>query len=353
MKQLVSLSLILFLCAGAVRPARAAEPAPAATPSAAAGPSAADRNTARRLAVEGQKALKAGDFDKAADHFQRANELVNAPTLLLGLARARVGQGRLLEAYELYDKIVRSSVDTDASKAFKKAVTDAKAESALLESRLAWVTVSVRGAEPSQATVTLNGQPLPTAALGVERPVNPGAIHARAEAEGYRPAEAEVQLKEGERGPTVELMLVELPKTEAAPALAQAPVMSSDGGGSSESNQTLQTLGYVGIGVGGAGIAIGAVAGIIAYNRHAELQQICGNSNSCAAPPGTDPARTAKLQNDYHKFATVANIGIIAGGVLAASGLVLVLTAPEERSPTQASITPYVGPGSIGAVGRF
>src|SRR5688572_10234925 len=110
MKQLVSLSLILLLCAGAVRPARAADPAAPATAPASSEPSAADRNTARRLAVDGQKALKAGDFAKAADHFQRANDLVNAPTLLLGLARARVGQGRLLEAYELYDKIVRTGV---------------------------------------------------------------------------------------------------------------------------------------------------------------------------------------------------------------------------------------------------
>src|SRR5688572_15598054 len=150
MKQLLRLSVLAVTWA-LIQPA----PAAAADPAAPA-PSAADRNTARRLATEGQKALKAGDFDKAAEYFQRANELVNAPTLLLGVARARVGQGRLLEGYEIYDGIVRAGVAPDASKAFKKAVADAKTESAELEARLAWVTVSVRGADPAHTTVFVN-----------------------------------------------------------------------------------------------------------------------------------------------------------------------------------------------------
>jgi hypothetical protein len=349
MKQLLCLSV--FLVAGAVllpQHAAAAEPAGSSTAaSSGAAPSAADRNTARRLATEGQKALKAGDYEKAADHFQRANELVNAPTLLLGVARARVGQGRLLEGYEIYDGIVRAGVAPDASKAFKKAVADAKAESAALEARLAWVTVSVRGAEASQTTVTLNEQPLPIAALGVERPVNPGTIHARAEAPGYRPAEAEVQLKEGERGPILELTLVEIPKAEPEVLAAQSSVMRTDGGASP--NKTMQTLGYVGLGVGGAAIVVGAVAGIIAYNRHAELVDCADDTSTCSG--GVEGAE--ELNDDYHKFATIADVAVISGGVLAAAGLVLILAAPDEQPPTEAHITPYVGLGSIGAVGTF
>jgi hypothetical protein len=339
MKQLLRLSVLVVACACAVPAQRAFAAEPAA--------SAADRNTARRLATDGQKALKAGDFEKAADHFQRANELVNAPTLQLGLARARVGQGRLLEGYELYDSIVRAGVAPDASRAFKKALADAKVESAALEARLAWVTVNVRGADPSQTTVTLNDALLPTAALGVERPVNPGTIRARAEAPGYRMAEAEVQLSEGERGPTIELTLAEVPKADPTPALPESTVMRTDGG--AERDQTMQTLGYVGLGVGGAALAVGAVAGIIAYNRHAKLVDCADNTATCDG--GYDGAQD--MADDYHRFATIADIGVISGGVLAATGLVLLLAAPEEQAPTQAHITPYVGPGSIGAVGTF
>jgi hypothetical protein len=44
-------------------------------------------------------------------------------------------------------------------------------------------------------------------------------------------------------------------------------------------------------------------------------------------------------------------VAFIAGGVLAASGLTLVLTAPKSGRPVTAS--PFIGPQSIGLVGQF
>jgi hypothetical protein len=60
---------------------------------AAAQTSDADRVTARGFAQEGQDALDRKDFTTAADRFGRAGELLHAPTLTLGLARAQVGLG--------------------------------------------------------------------------------------------------------------------------------------------------------------------------------------------------------------------------------------------------------------------
>src|SRR3954454_21257238 len=113
------------------------------------GPSAADRATARRLATEGQIALKKGDWDTAADRFERANNLLAAPTFLVRLARARVGQGRLVEAYEIYRQIIREGVAPDQPDAFKRALAEAKQEVKSVEPRLAWVSVNVVGANPN------------------------------------------------------------------------------------------------------------------------------------------------------------------------------------------------------------
>jgi hypothetical protein len=63
-------------------------------------PSSADRVSARSLAAEGRRALRAGDFTTAADRFARADGLVHAPTLPLGLARAQVGLGKLVAAQD-------------------------------------------------------------------------------------------------------------------------------------------------------------------------------------------------------------------------------------------------------------
>lgn len=322
-------------------------------------PSAADRTTARRLAVEGQLALQKGDFDTAADRFERANELVPAPSLLVRLARARVGQGRLVEAYEAYRTVIREGVESDAPRAFKRALEEAKEEVTRVEPRLAWVTVNVKGPDPNEVKVTFNGNEIPSAALGAQRPVDPGTLKVRAEAEGYEPAKTEVKLAEGQHLPAIELRLTALPEPE--PALVevqtgQQPIMTRDGGEPSAISQS--TLAYIALGLGGAGLAIGSVSGIIAMDRHSEVEDLpCEPraDGACQIDGGGDvEARFLELKRDFDTFSTAANVGFIAGGVLAATGLILLVTAPgDEGAAAQATFQPYVGFGSIGAVGTF
>src|SRR5262245_43577648 len=106
------------------------------SPAAAAAPSEADRAAARTLAQQGQDALEAKDFATAADHFGRADALVHAPTLLLGLARAQVGLGKLATAHATYTRIVREGVPSDAKPVFVKALADARKELEALDARV-------------------------------------------------------------------------------------------------------------------------------------------------------------------------------------------------------------------------
>jgi hypothetical protein len=321
-------------------------------------PSAADRTTARRLGNEGVVALKAGDFETAADRFERANDLVPAPSFLVLLARARVGQGRLVEAYEIYRTIIREGVQPDKPEAFKRALADAKQEVKAVEPRLAWVAVNVVGARPEQVEVTLNGSVIPSAALGAQRPVDPGVLRVEARAEGYRPAEAVVELTEGQHLPPIELRMVELPKPQPVVALRQEqPIMTADGGEPSFVSQS--SLGYIALGLGGAGLAVGAVTGIIAINRRQELDDIpCIEQVGELCYANNDPATVNAAfaaKDDLQTFATAATISFIAGGALAATGFLLLVTAPEDPPASAQAIRvhPYVGFGSIGASGSF
>jgi hypothetical protein len=321
-------------------------------------PSAADRTTARRLGNEGVVALKSGDFDVAADRFERANDLVAAPSFLVLLARARVGQGRLVEAYEIYRTIIREGVQPDKPEAFKRALSDAKTEVKGVEPRLAWVAVNVVGARPEQVEVTLNGSVIPSAALGAQRPADPGVLRVEAKAEGYRSTEAVVELTEGEHLPPIELRMVELPKPAPVVEVAhEQPVMTADGGEPGFMSQS--SLGYIALGLGGAGLAVGTVTGIIAVNKRQDLNAIdcyTERGDICYAidnPSTVNTAITAK--DDLKTFATAATISFIAGGALAATGLILLITAPDDPTPEAQARTllPYVGLGSIGAVGTF
>lgn len=321
-------------------------------------PSAADRTTARRLGNEGVIALKKGEFDTAADRFERANDLVPAPSFLVLLARARAGQGRLVEAYEIYRTIIREGVQPDKPEAFKRALAEAKQEVKSLEPRLAWVTVNVVGARPEQVEVTLNGSVIPSAALGAQRPADPGALRVEAKAEGYRTAETTVELREGQHLPPLELKMVELPKPPPmVEVVREEPIMTADGGEPSFVSQN--TLGYIALGLAGAGLAVGTVTGIIAIDRRQELEDIpCVYEQGDVCYAANDPATVSSAvaaKDDLDTFSAAATISFIAGGALAATGVILLLTAPDEppASAGEVTIRPIVGLGSIGAVGTF
>ena len=56
--------------------------------------------------------------------------------------------------------------------------------------------------------------------------------------------------------------------------------------------------------------------------------------------------------NDYNTLTTVSTVGFIAGGALAATGVVLWLTAPTASS-SGATVTPVVSLGYLGVKGSF
>src|SRR5579862_6290303 len=93
----------------------------------------ADRATARLLAEQGQQALDARDYTTAADRFARADALVHAPTLMLGLARAAVGLGRWIVALDLYNRILNEGAAPGSPAAFFDALNDAHRELDALE----------------------------------------------------------------------------------------------------------------------------------------------------------------------------------------------------------------------------
>jgi hypothetical protein len=347
MKYLLSLALLSWLTF---------QPAPVYAQD---GPSAADRATARRLATEGQVALKKGDFDTAADRFERANDLLAAPTFLVRLARARAGQGRLVEAYEIYRKIIREGVEADKPEAFKRALADAKLEVKAVEPRLAWISVNVVNANPNNVQVSLNDAVIPSAALGAQRPVDPGSLRVKAKAEGYRTSEVEVQLAEGEHLPAIEMRMVALPKAEPVAIARKEPIMDENGGEQS-SFMSQSTLGYVTLGVGGAGLVVGGITGLLAYSRHQDLVDTpCAvkEANHCwVLDPTEDKQKQAQqTEKEMNTFATISTVSYIAGGALAVTGLILLVTAPEDPVTTARIPTfqPYVGFGTIGAVGSF
>jgi hypothetical protein len=103
-----------------------------------------------------------------------------------------------------------------------------------------------------------------------------------------------------------------------------------------------RTLGFVGIGTGAAGIVAGVVAGALAIGKHGQLLEECP-TGTCFGTAREDLAR-------YHAASTASTVGFVAGGVLGAAGVVLVVTAPSGSSgPVEARL----GPSSFALAGSF
>jgi hypothetical protein len=315
---------------------------------AAADPSDADRATARALSVEAHRAFDRKDYAMAADRFARADALVHAPTLLLGVARAQAALGHLVAAQEAYSRIVREGVPPKAPPVFAKAVGDAKRELDALAPRVPGIVVVVAGAPG--AKVTIDGAEVPAAAVGVRRPVDPGTHVVAATADGFLATDKSVTVAERA---TLDVRLELRPAPKPAPAPVAAPAPSPpppqpppppadppDRGGAQ------RVAGFVALGLGVAGLGVGAVTGGLALGKHGEL------ADACTLPGGKCPASAASTLDAYGTLGTVSTIGFVAGGVLVAGGVTLLVTAPK-RAPRDAWVAPVVGPAHVGLRGAF
>lgn len=295
-------------------------------------PSDADRATARALAREGYEAEKRGQYGIAADRFGRAEALVHAPTLLLGLARAQTGLGKLVEAQEIYERIIREPLAPNAPPPFEKAVEDAKHERADLVPRIAWITIVVSGA--ASPDVVLDDASAPAATLGVRRACNPGEHWVKVTAKGFAPAERTFIVAEGSE----QIISIPMEALPPAPEPVAVPVATPRRAVHGMPMQTELAIGA--FGVGAAGLLAGGAAGIWVLARHGSLSDECPLGQCSPSESGA-----------VHTYRTVANLSTAAlavGGVGAAAGVALVLTTP--KGPT---ITAYAGLLCGGVAGRF
>src|SRR3954469_19898864 len=132
-----------------------------------------DRAGARVAATEGVKASNEKRWADAADLFTRAESLVHSPVHLLYLARAQEKLGRLVKARENYNRVIRERVGADSPEAFRQAQASAQQEVGAVDARLAAVTLTLSG-EKGAVSVTMDGEKVPPALIGLPLPVDPG-----------------------------------------------------------------------------------------------------------------------------------------------------------------------------------
>jgi len=164
---------------------------------------AADKGTARNLALEGMKLYQEGKPAEALKKLQAAQSLFDAPVHLLYIARCQTDLGMLVEAAETYRVLGRVELGADASEAFHEAKTEGQKELAALEARIPVLRIEVEPEGLQGASLTIDGASVSAAAIGADRPANPGRHEIQVSAPGYGPSVTTVTLHEGNRQPEV------------------------------------------------------------------------------------------------------------------------------------------------------
>jgi hypothetical protein len=250
--------------------------------------------------------------------------------------------GRLVEASERLRATSQTELSAGASDAFKTAVANAEKEYKALLPRIPMITLGLSGATAAEVTITLDGKPLPSAVVGIARPVDPGHHTLRVKRGGEVVAVQEIDLKEGDA--------VEVPLKVKGGGDALAPAPAPGGGGA---GSTQRALGWTAVGLGAAGAVFGGVTLGLSISQKSALVNTYGCTPDFVCPP--TPGATDAI-NRYNTTKWMPTAGFAGGGAMLVTGVVLLLTAPRARPVgTGGSMTllPWAGPQGAGVMGVF
>ncbi|RYZ09870.1 MAG: hypothetical protein EOO73_03030 [Myxococcales bacterium] len=293
----------------------------------------ASRGAARKLAQAGVEALQEQHYDVASEKLERAYAVLRVPSIALWSARALEKRGKLVEASERYLEATRLDAAVGDAAVQRQARAEAEAERQALLARIPSLTIALSGAPAAATQVTIDGEEWPSALWGEPRPTNPGEHELRA-LHGAEEVKLKVTLAEGDK--RSETLAFQAPATPA-PAVVKAPPPLTAAPAS-----TQRTLGFVAVGVGGAGLLVGAVTGILVASRHSDLEGSCNAQHQC------DPARQSDIDS-YNSLRPISTVALVAGGVVTAAGVTLLLTAPRSDRRTELSL----GAASLRLTGTF
>lgn len=329
--------LFLVLAAGVVvaalaRPAHAQEPAPAPTQAVAA-PSAGDLATARAALREGQALREKGDLEGSYARLLTAYELVQTPVTGFELGKAHMLKGRILQAHELFKKVVRMPSTLEESDRSATARSEAARLATDLEPRIPSLRLHLVVPPGATAKVHVDEEEV-SIVDDTPRRVDPGshAITARA---GDGPEQrvwvviGESETKDVELAPTWVP-----PKPPAKPAPTGTIVV-----------KTTNSLVFAGFGGASASLVLAGVSTLLAVNNASAAEERCGKTY-CPPDVLRDDANVARFWGAMAVVSTISTAVFLSVGIVATS-------FPSKQQIGGVAITPGLGPGGAGLRGTF
>lgn len=301
-----------------------------ASPSFAEG--AADEALASTLFKEGRALMEAGDYARACPKFVEAQRLHAATGTALNVGDCFEKTGKLATAWGAFkaaEVLARKNGD-----AARQAEAARRAES--LSPRLPKLAIVVPpAARVAGFELKRDGAVVGEGQWGSSLPVDVGAHTIETSAPGRKAWSTVVRIE-----------------TDGSTASVEVPVMDAIAASSGDAKPApfwgAQRI--AGVSLGGAGflgMIVGAVFAAKAAGKNSDSLPHCLPSDEVKCD-----ATGVALRNEAFDAAQISNVTFIAGGILAASGIVVFLTAPSaaprKDTAPQARVQPMVGAGFAG-----
>lgn len=286
-----------------------------------------ERRDARAAYGRGQANIESEDFAEAESAFRAAFAIIPNPIVLLGVAGALEGQGKIAEAVATLDQYLELNPEAGDR-------ADVEARAAALRATPGHLTVS---STPPGARISLDGQDTGEV-TPAEFDLPPGSHVILLSAARREPAESTVELGFAARE-EVALELTEA--TEPAPLVVDDEPVELDEEEDSEEEEEADdgpgTAVWVTSGLAAAGLVGGTVLGFLALSEESNFDD--------------EPSEASADRGE--RFAIFADVAFGIAAISAITAVVLLLTKDdddeeEDAEAVSATLSPMVGPSGGG-----
>jgi hypothetical protein len=193
-------------------------------------------------------------------------------------------------------------------------------------------------------TIKIDGVVVATSLTGAAMSADPGTHVLRVEAAGKLPVEKTVLLAEAEKGRRLLVEMRDAPGGATSPVVtpvspSSAPSTTPADEHAASSSEGRRTAGFAVGAIGVATVVVGAIFAGLAVSKWNTAEGECTQtSNPCHA--GNMNAQATNDSQTAGSFADVSTGTFIAGTVLLATGVVLVLTSHSKKSASALEWTP-------------
>jgi tetratricopeptide (TPR) repeat protein len=309
------------------------------------------QTTGRALFDEGMALYSQGRFAEACPKFEASLKAYQGLGTRGKLAECYEKLGRYASAWTTYRKVADLAAHNGELAREKVARDRAKA----LEPKLSHLTVVLPPENDLHGLVVKeNGNVIERAALGHDQPKDPGLYALEVVAPDHRTYTTHIVLAEGQSArfqvPPLEATRVAEVPPPSWPVPATPPTQAWTAETESSQHAWQKPAGFTTVGVGAVAIVVGAAFGLSAKSKYDNAF----NSGGCSHDTNLCNADGQSAVNSARHQATASTIFFAAGGILAATGLVLVLTAPSAHS-TGMQVVPsaYAGGGGVTLAGSL